>query len=166
MDGLVRLLRVWTFQVKRFLRGPGFSGRPRIQPLASDAFAKAGRVARETGLPIPSVLVQLNMVGEREVQMARAQEMGWGYIDIERLVLDPKLRSILPLDFLAKHGILPIKDEAPNLFLAIPRPCPSVLDEIALATRRRVIPVLAVSDEIDKKLAEWTELEAPPSTDQ
>ncbi|MCA1996087.1 MAG: hypothetical protein LDL56_02545, partial [Armatimonadetes bacterium] len=54
--------------------------------LKPEQLEEAQKVAKQSNNPdIGRVLVELGIVGEREVTEARAQEMGLGFVDLDRM---------------------------------------------------------------------------------
>jgi hypothetical protein len=84
------------------------------------------------------------LVGEREKLMARAQELGMGYVDLDRVTFADDLKALVPADVLTRHQVLPVKRERTNIWLACSDPKNmDAIDEIKALTGCRVIPVFA-----------------------
>jgi type IV pilus assembly protein PilB len=85
-----------------------------------------------------------DLIGEREKLMARAQELGIGYIDLDRVTFAGDLEALVPADVLTRHQVLPVKRERTNIWLACSDPKNmDAIDEIKALTGCRVIPVFA-----------------------
>src|SRR5687768_18142631 len=53
----------------------------------------------------------LNMVGEREVLQAKAQEMGYGFVDLDRIQIDSSAINVVPERLVKQHTALPVKKD-------------------------------------------------------
>ncbi|MFN3683478.1 MAG: GspE/PulE family protein [Fimbriimonadaceae bacterium] len=131
---------------------------PMVQYLMNRGYLKpeqleeAQRVAKQTNNPdIGRVLIELGMVGEREVTEARAQEMGLGFVDLDRMQqIDSSAVNVVPERIAKLHGVLPVRKEGMNLWLAMSNPNNiQALDDVRMVSGCRVIPVLAVPGAIE-----------------
>lgn len=115
---------------------------------------EARRVQRESGTKdLWQVLVDLGMVGEREVAQAKAQELGYNFVDLERYKLDPAALASVPPDLCREHEVIPVKKDGMNLYVAMTDPKDvRALDAVRSASQCRVIPVVALRDAIRQAL--------------
>jgi type IV pilus assembly protein PilB len=125
--------------------------------LKQEQYAEAQKVQAQTGQKdISSILISLNMVGEREVLMAKAQEMGMGFVDLDRTNIESSAINVVPERLVKSHTALPVKKEGNNLWVAMSNPSNiSALDDIRMASGCRVIPVLAVPGALDDAIRKY-----------
>jgi type IV pilus assembly protein PilB len=102
------------------------------------------------------VLLRLNLTGEREILQAKAQEMGYAFADLDRVVIDPEAIASVPQTVCSEHKIIPVKRDGSNLWLALAEPNDrAALEAVRVVANCRIIPVLAVSSAIDEAIAKY-----------
>ena len=95
--------------------------------LNPEQLQEAQKVQLQTRKPFDEVLVNLGMVGEREVLQAKAQEMGMPFVDLDRTQIESSAINVVPERIVTRHNVIPVKKQDDHFSL----PCPS------LATSRR-----------------------------
>lgn len=106
---------------------------------------EAQKVAQQTNASLDKTIVQLGFAGEREVLQARAQEMGIGFADLDRITVDSSALNVVPERILKNHTVLPVKKDGQTLYLAMSNVSNvQAIDDVRIASGCRVIPVLAV----------------------
>lgn len=125
--------------------------------LKPEQLDEAQKVAQQTGqTDISKVLVSLNMVGEREVLQAKAQEMGYAFADLDRVQIDSGAINVVPERLVKSHNAIPVKKDGTNLWVAMANPSNIMaLDDIKMASGCRVIPVLAVPGAIEDAIKKY-----------
>lgn len=102
---------------------------------------------------IGKLLEEFAMLGERERKMALAPEMGYAFVDLDRITVAPDAIEALPSGIARERRVLPVKKQDNTLYLALDNPNDlEALDAVSLATAMRVIPVLAEGVQIEKAL--------------
>ncbi|MBX3117821.1 MAG: Flp pilus assembly complex ATPase component TadA [Fimbriimonadaceae bacterium] len=124
--------------------------------LKPEQLAEAKKVQAQTGDDLGRVLVELNMVGEREIYMAKAQEAGYPFADLDRVKIDSSAINIVPERIAKNHGVLPVKKEGTNLWLAMANVNNIVaLDDVKLASGCRVYPVMALPNALEDAIRKY-----------
>lgn len=127
--------------------------------LKQEQYDEAAKVAKNTGqTDISKVLVQLNMVGEREVLLAKAQEMGYGFADLDRVTIDSNAINVVPERIVKAHNAIPVRKDSQNntLWVAMSNPGNIMaIDDFKIASGCRVIPVVAVPGAIDDAIKKY-----------
>jgi len=125
--------------------------------LKQEQYDEAQKVQQQTGqTDISKVLVALNMVGEREVLQAKAQEMGFAFADLDRITIDSTAINVVPERLVKSHSALPVKKDGTNLWVAMSNPNNlNALDDIKIASGCRVIPVVAVPGAIEDAIKKY-----------
>lgn len=127
------------------------------QLLKPEQLQEAEKVSQQTGQPLEKSVVKLNFCGEREVLMAKAQEQGLGFVDLDRVQIESSAINVLPDRIAKNHSVIPVKKDANTLYLAMANPANIVaIDDVKLATGGlRVIPVVAVPEAIDEAIRKY-----------
>lgn len=126
---------------------------------------EAKRVSTQTGQQVDRVVIQLGFAGEREVTMAKAQEQGLGFVDLDRNKPDANALNVVPERIAKNHTVLPVKKDNNILYLAMSdaNNIPA-LDDVKMASGLRVVPVLAVKGAIEDAIREhYTGKEEAPA---
>jgi len=124
--------------------------------LKQEQFAEAQKVQQQTGQALDRVLISLNMVGEREVLQAKAQEMGYAFADLDRVQIDSSALNVVKENIVRTHSAIPVKKDGTNLWVAMSNPANIVaLDDIKMASGCRVIPVVAVPGAIEDAIKKY-----------
>ncbi len=133
----------------QFLMDKGF--------LKPDQLQEAQKVQQQTKeTDIGKVLVTLGMVGEREVLQARAQELGYAFVDLDRITIDSSALNVVQERVVKNHSVIPVKKDGTTLWLATANPNNiQAIDDVALASGCRVVPVVAVPGAIEDALKKY-----------
>jgi type IV pilus assembly protein PilB len=124
--------------------------------LKPEQLAEAQKVQKQTGQPLDRVLTSLNMVGEREVLMGKATEMGYGFVDLDRISVESSAINVVPERIVKQHSALPVKKDGLNLYVAMTNPNNVMaLDDIKMASGLRPVPVLAVPGAIEDAIRKY-----------
>lgn len=118
---------------------------------------EAEKVQKQTNEPdLGRVLVQLGFVGEREVLMAKAQEAGIGFVDLDRISVESSAINVVPERIAKNHNVVPVKKDGSTLWLAMTNVNNIMaIDDVKMASGCRVIPLLAVAGAIDDALRKY-----------
>jgi|GEM_PF-2709323 len=118
---------------------------------------EAEKVQKQTNEPdLGRVLIQLGFVGEREVLMAKAQEAGIGFVDLDRINVESSAINVVPERIAKNHNVVPVKKDGTTLWLAMTNVNNIMaIDDVKMASGCRVIPLLAVAGAIDDALRKY-----------
>lgn len=119
--------------------------------LKPEQLEEAVKVQQQTKEPdLGRVLISLGMVGEREVLQAKAQEMGIGFVDLDRVQIESSALNVVPERIAKAHSVIPVKKDGQTLWLAMANDKNIMaLDDVKMASGCRVIPVLALPGAIE-----------------
>jgi type IV pilus assembly protein PilB len=118
--------------------------------LNPEQLQEAQKVQQQTRKPFDEVLVNLGMVGEREVLQAKAQEMGMPFVDLDRTQIESSAINVVPERIVTRHTVIPVKKQDNQLWVAMSKPADiQAIDDVTMASGCRVIPVLAVPGAIE-----------------
>lgn len=115
---------------------------------------EAKRIQEQSKLQdLGQVLQSLGMTGERELMEARASEMGFPFVDLERIRPDLEAITSVPLDLIKKHRILPIKREGNQIWIAMENVNDiKAQDDIREVTGLKVNPCMCVPESLEKAI--------------
>jgi len=124
--------------------------------LTQDKLDEATKVSQQTGTPIDKVLVQLNLVAEKDVLNAKAAEMGIGFANLDGITIESSALNVVPERIVKNHSVIPVRKDGQTLYLAMGNPNNiGALDDVRLASGCRVIPVLAVPGAIEDAIRKY-----------
>lgn len=119
--------------------------------LKPEQLEEAVKVQQQTKEPdLGRVLISLGIVGEREVLQAKAQEMGIGFVDLDRVNIESSAINVVPERIAKAHSVIPVKKDGQTLWLAMSNDKNIIaLDDVKMASGCRVVPVLALPGAIE-----------------
>lgn len=125
--------------------------------LKQEQLDEANKVKEQSkSTDIGKVLVELGMVGEREVLMAKAQEMGYAFVDLDRINIESSALNVVREQIVKNNNVLPVKKQDNTLYVAMSNPQNlQAIDAVSLASGCRVIPVLAVPGAIEDAIKKY-----------
>ncbi len=107
------------------------------------AAARARARAVETGLPLPVVLRELELLGEEEWVEAAVEHLGVERATTEEVPAEPLLDGVFARSFLRHNRLLPLAADARELRLAMADPADAALvHAAAVASGRAIVPVV------------------------
>jgi type IV pilus assembly protein PilB len=118
--------------------------------LKQEQLDEALKVQKQTKTTdLGKILVELGMVGEREVLQAKAQEVGIPFVDLDRVTIESSAVNVVPERLAKNHNVIPVRKDGANLWLAMTNTNDiEAQDDIRMVSGCRVIPVMAVPDAI------------------
>lgn len=125
--------------------------------LKQEQFEEARKVAQESRNPdFGAVLISLGYVGEREILEARAQEMGIGFIDLDRVTPESSALNIVPERIAKMHKVIPVSKRDNELVVAMINPQDiQAQDDLQRSSGCRVRPALAVPGAIEDAIRKY-----------
>ncbi|HVT13933.1 MAG TPA: GspE/PulE family protein [Fimbriimonadaceae bacterium] len=122
-----------------------------------DQLEEANKVKEQTkATDLGKVFVQLGMVGEREVLMAKAQEMGYAFVDLDRITIESNALNVVREQIVKSNNVIPVKKQDNTLYVAMSNPTNlQAIDSVSLASGCRVVPVIAVPGAIEDAIKKY-----------
>jgi type II secretion system protein E len=109
------------------------------------------RNAQAEGVRLDQAAVQLGFISEEVALKALGEAVGLEYVDLGETQLDLSLLKDFPQKFIHRETLFPIRQNNGSLVVATSDPFNLYpLDELSVATRLTVVPVLASRAEIEK----------------
>ncbi len=111
--------------------------------------------ASANGRRIDQIAVEMGFVPENAALSAIGDELGLAYIDLRDFAIEKELLSEFPTALIFRHSLLPLYRKKNRIVVATSDPFDlESLNELALASGQRLIPVLAARDEIERLIKE------------
>jgi len=125
--------------------------------LKPEQLAEAQQVQKQTNNPdLGRVLMDLGMVGEREIFKARAQQTGEAFVDLDNVSVDSSALNVVPDRIVRQHNVLPVKKDGTTLWLAMANTSNlEAMDAVRFASGCLVRPVLAVPGALDDAIRKY-----------
>ena len=125
--------------------------------LKQEQLAEAQKVQEQTReVDLGKVLVQLGMVGEREVLEGKAQEMGYAFANLDNITIDSSAINVVPERIAKNHNVIPVRKDGTTLWLAMANVNNiQAQDDVRMVSGCRVIPVMAVPGAIEDALKKY-----------
>lgn len=125
-----------------------------LQPEQLDEAKKVQEQTKE--VDISKVLITLNMVGEREVLEAKAQEMGYPFVNLDSISIDSSALNVVPERLAKNHSVIPVRKDGNQLWLAMANINNiEAADQVRMISGCRVHPVMAVPGAIEDALSKY-----------
>jgi type IV pilus assembly protein PilB len=133
-------------------------------------------IHHETGRPLGRVLVEENLVDERDLVRVLAKNIGIEFVDLDEGAVDPAAAALIPEALARRYAALPIGFEGEKLVIAMADPANVLaIDDIrAISGREVVLKVATRSDveaavsriaSLDNSVADMAELAAEDSVE-
>lgn len=118
---------------------------------------RAWDIQREGKGNIEDVLIELGLVSQVDVMMAKATKMGISFVDLSTYeIKDLSVPSLITKNIAHRYKVIPIEKEGNVLTIAMKDPTDIFsIDDIRLATGLEIKPVLAETKEIDRLIVKF-----------
>ena len=115
--------------------------------------ARGLELQKSTKKRLGEVLITSGIISQKQLIEALEVQLGVDYIDLSKTALAPELAHVIPQSMAKKHQIIPIKIEKDEIWLAMSDPLNFMaLEDVKRVTRRKVIPVIAASEAVDRAI--------------
>lgn len=122
---------------------------------SEDDLNQAIEVQKETKERLGAILVRQGILTERQLLEALQAQLEIPLIDLAKENISSRMAAVLPQNIARRHGVVPVRLEGENLYLAMKDPLDFIAEEeVKTAVRCRVIPMLAASNGIDRAIQE------------
>ncbi len=104
-----------------------------------------------TGERLGTVLQKHGFITERQLIDTLMSQLGVEFIDLNSAAIPAEMAQLLPKSIAKKHMVAPVRASRTELQLAMADPLNFVaIEEVRAATRRRVIPLIATADAVER----------------
>lgn len=120
---------------------------------------------------IGDTIVRLGFATETKIAQALQKHQNRDFVDLKEMQVNPNVAKFLPKELCKKNRLLPVKLDGKNLTIAMADPSDIIkIDNIAMLTGFKVIPVIARSSDILSQIreiyGEGTDLGMPQDIDE
>ena len=112
--------------------------------ITQEQLSKAAADARANGTRIGYSLIKLGFIAEGDLVRAVARLYRVPAVDLDQVVIDPRVIRLVPAEIALKHSILPLRRIGRTLTVAMADPTDAgALDDLKFITRHDIEPVVA-----------------------
>lgn len=109
------------------------------------------------GRTLPGVLEDLGYVSGNQVAQVVAEQMGLAFVDVASYDIDPNAATLVPMELMRKHVVLPVKVENTELIVAMADPANIfAIDDLRIVTRLDIRAVVATESDILAAIERFT----------
>ncbi|MEG1578143.1 MAG: ATPase, T2SS/T4P/T4SS family, partial [Oscillospiraceae bacterium] len=109
---------------------------------------------KKTKFRLGKELIHEGIITEQQLIDALVLQLGVEFVDLSKLIIPAELAQVLPKNFARKHGVVPVRLNKNTLYLAMSDPLNFMaVEEVKVATRKRVVPVISTEESIARAIA-------------
>jgi type IV pilus assembly protein PilB len=127
----------------------------------------AAQDARHANTRLGYSLVKLGFIAEADLTRALAKQFRVPAVDLDRVVIDPRIIKLIPADQALKHLVLPLRRVGRVLTVAMANPTDGgAIDNLKFITRHDIEPVIAGEFTLRKHLDQYYQLKEDDTLNQ
>ena len=124
-----------------------------ISLITEEQLNQALELQKGTGKRLGTVLIENGFISERQLIEALEMQLGVEFIDLSKKLIEPEMTRVLSKNIAKKFGVVPVRVHKDVLYLAMSDPLNFVaIEEVKTATRKRVVPMIATADAVDRAI--------------
>lgn len=117
-------------------------------------------IHQETGRPLGRVLVEENLVDERDLVRVLARNIGIEFVDLDDETVDPAASALIPEALARRYAALPIGFEDDKLVIAMADPANVLaIDDIRAISGREVVLKVATRSDVEAAVSRMASLD-------
>ena len=117
-------------------------------------------IHQETGRPLGRVLVEENLVEERDLVRVLAKNIGIEFVDLDEGAVDPAAAALIPEALARRYAALPIGFEDDKLVIAMADPANVLaIDDIRAISGREVVLKVATRSDVEGAVSRMASLD-------
>ena len=121
--------------------------------LSEEQLGEALGLQKESKQRLGALLIEQGYITEQQLINALEMQLGIEFIDLSRMSIPSEMAQVLSKNIAKKHGIVPVRMERDQLFIAMSDPMNFVaLEEAKTATRKRIIPLISTADAVERSI--------------
>ena len=110
---------------------------------------------KHPGQKLGEILIEHTGISRRQVYKALERQLGVESIELTGMIIPKDIAQLVPRSLATKHHVVPIQVNGDNLSLAMSDPLNFVAtDAVAMATKKKIIPLLAAEEEVTRAIAD------------
>ncbi len=112
---------------------------------------RALSLQKGTGKRLGDVLIESGIISQKQLIEALQLQLGVEFIDLSKTALSPELVQYIPKSIAKRHGIVPVRAEKDELYLAMSDPLNFMaIEDAKRVSRRKIIPMIATAEAVDR----------------
>jgi type IV pilus assembly protein PilB len=129
--------------------------------IVTEEVLKAGLdIHQETGRPLGRVLVEENLVDERDLVRVLARNIGIDFVDLDEQTVDPAASALIPEGLARRYAALPIGFEDDKLVIAMADPANVLaIDDIRAISGREVVLKVATRSDVEAAVSRMASMD-------
>ena len=117
--------------------------------ISRDNLEAALKIQKETRKKLGEIFVDNGLIQEDDLVDILSKQMGFPYVELDKIIIDPKIPGLIKESLARKHVLIPVKIENGRLIVAMSDPLNVyAVDDIRIATGYGVVPYIAGKKEI------------------
>lgn len=101
-----------------------------------------------------TLLIHHGFITEKQLIEALQMQLGIEFIDLSKTLIEPRMSTVVSKNIARRHGVVPVRVEKDKLYLAMKDPMNFMaIEEVKTASRKRVIPMIATSNGVDRAIS-------------
>lgn len=130
--------------------------------IVTEEVLKAGLdIHNETGRPLGRVLVEENLVEERDLVRVLAKNIGIEFVDLDEATVDPAAAALIPEALARRYAALPVGFEEDRLVIAMADPANVLaIDDIRAISGREVVVKVATRSDVEAAVGRMASLDS------
>ncbi len=98
-------------------------------------------------------LIEEGIITEAQLIEALEMQLGIEFVDLGNYMIDSSMSHTVPKSIARKYGVVPVRKDRDNLYLAMSDPLNfKAIEEARAATRQRIVPMIATVEGIDRAI--------------
>lgn len=127
-----------------------------LNVITSEDVNRAMAIQEQTGKNLDTILVESNLASEERIIESLTSHLGVRSVNLDELEISKELLQMVPIRFVHKYNIIPVRYEGNTLWVATADPLNfHALDDLRLLLKVDVEPVLAPSADIRECIKQY-----------
>ncbi len=108
---------------------------------------------KESRKRLGETLIAEGFITETQLIEALEMQLGIEFVDLGNFMIDSAMSHTVPKSIAKKYGVVPVRKDRDNLYLAMSDPLNfKAIEEARAATRQRIVPMIATVEGIDRAI--------------
>ena len=121
--------------------------------LSEEQLQEALGLQKESKQRLGALLIEQGYITEQQLINALEMQLGIEFIDLSRINIPSEMAQALSKNIAKKYGIVPVRMERDQLFIAMSDPMNFVaLEEAKTAARKRIVPLISTAEAVERSI--------------
>ena len=121
--------------------------------LSEEQLQEALGLQKESKQRLGALLIEQGYITEQQLIHALEMQLGIEFIDLSRINIPSEMAQALSKNIAKKYGIVPVRMERDQLFIAMSDPMNFVaLEEAKTAARKRIVPLISTAEAVERSI--------------